>query len=165
MNQSGQHNGQARSSTNLSPTLPSFPPPKPYLELRGTLCSCEAHGMDLRKQGGTEQQESINAVEALGFCCHSQEWWLDEVAGGDAHAPDAIAELTLTRVLRHGRTGPRERGGSPTPTHSGNRTRNSSKGSSRNSRSSAPAGTSAAASVAAKAGAAVENTSGSSDQR
>jgi hypothetical protein len=25
--------------------LPSFPPPKPYLVLRDTLCSCEAYGM------------------------------------------------------------------------------------------------------------------------
>ncbi len=32
-------------STNLSPTLPSFPPPKPYLVPRDTLCSCEAYGM------------------------------------------------------------------------------------------------------------------------
>ena len=29
----------------ITPTLPSFPPPKPYLVLRDTLCSCEAYGM------------------------------------------------------------------------------------------------------------------------
>jgi hypothetical protein len=32
-------------STNLSPTLPSFPPPNQYLVLRDTLCSCEVYGM------------------------------------------------------------------------------------------------------------------------
>jgi hypothetical protein len=29
----------------ISPTLPSFPPPKNNLVLRDTLCSCEAYGM------------------------------------------------------------------------------------------------------------------------
>ena len=32
-------------STNSPPTLPSFPPPNPYIVLRDTLCSCEAYGM------------------------------------------------------------------------------------------------------------------------
>ena len=56
---SGQHNGQAWlfppppvtgtvTSTPLDQSLPNFPillPPKPYLVLRDTLCSCEAYGM------------------------------------------------------------------------------------------------------------------------
>ncbi len=32
-------------SWRLHAILPSFPPPKPYLVLRDTLCSCEAYGI------------------------------------------------------------------------------------------------------------------------
>jgi hypothetical protein len=50
----GDLRGESPPTTNLSSTLPSFPPPKPYLVLRDTLCSCEAYGMRpmYRKGGG-----------------------------------------------------------------------------------------------------------------
>ncbi len=42
---SSPHLSDPPLSTNISPTLPSFHPPKPYLVLQDTLRSCEAYGM------------------------------------------------------------------------------------------------------------------------
>ena len=81
-------------STNISPTLPSFPPPKPYLVFRDTLCSCEANGrrpVYEEKDRGTTTRH-IRTIDPA--CTPSHEW-----PAVQTHSSSHIPYITLEGVL------------------------------------------------------------------